>query len=507
MPNAHPSPNPPRLTTGSALGLLVAVLVVLTAYRLTVLLTTDLGLYGDEAYYFTWSLHPDWGYYSKPPMVAWLIAASTSLLGATPLGVKAPSLVLYPATALVLFAIARRLYGPGTGLIAGVTFATLPGVFFGSMVINTDVPLLLFWALALWAFLWALERDRPVAWAAAGAATGLGLLSKYTMAVFPLTVVLYLLADPRLRRHLARPGPWLAAAVALALFMPNLIWNARHGFITVAHTASISHLDEAGAHSGGLAAFLAAQFGMFGPVFMGVLTFLAAGWGGGYRREPERILLAFAAPLLVLISLQSWLGQAHANWAAPAYLAGTVLVAGWLLRRSPRLLATGLAVNVALGLFLYHYQGIAHTAGIQQVPSPLDPRARVRGWDRLAAAVERVRATFPGTPLLADDRFVVAELQFYLHPRPADIGYWNPGGKVRNQYALSADIGDRQGQDFLLVARGAEAGASAAPYFREWAGVGSVTIRRGAGKSEVYRFWIMRGFRGYGAVAEGSADQ
>jgi len=487
----------PLIDDRTALGGLLLVLLGLTAYRAAVLLTLDVGLYGDEAYYFTWSLHPDWGYYSKPPMVAWLIGASTGVFGETPLAVKAPSLLLYPATALVLFAIASRLYGPAAGLAAGAAFATLPGVFLGSMVINTDVPLLLFWALGLWFFLRALETDRPRHWLGVGAALGLGLLSKYTMAAFPVSAGLYLLVTPGPRRLLRRPGPYLAAGVGLTLFLPNLLWNAENGFISFVHTAQISHLDEDLLHPLHLATFLGAQFGVVGPIFMAVLAALLLGGRGAYRRQPARLLLAFALPLLAVISLQAFLADANANWAGPAYLSATVLLAGELLRRQPALLAAALAANVVLGLGLYHYQPLAHAAGVQQVPEAVDPRARIRGWRALATAVAPLRQRHPEAHLLAEDRFTLAELLFYLRPRPTAFGYWNPDGRIRDHYALTADIRGRRGEDFLLVTAKARTAAGLAPHFRAVRRMGGVSIYRGTATTERFHFWLLRGFRGY----------
>ncbi|MFP4614709.1 MAG: glycosyltransferase family 39 protein [Thiohalorhabdus sp.] len=490
----------PALTTPVSLGLLLLVLTGLTAYRLLVLLGLDLGLYGDEAYYYTWSREPDWGYYSKPPMVAWLIQATTAVVGDTALGVKAGSLLLYPATSLVVFALANRLYGPVAGLLAGVAFATLPGVSFGSMVINTDVPLLFFWALGLWFFLRALETDAHRNWLGAGAALGLGLLSKYTMAAFAGSAFLYLLAVPGLRGRLARPGPYLALGAGLLLFLPNLLWNARHGFISFVHTGEISRLDAPLFHPEELAAFVGGQFGVFGPVLLGVLVALVAGRGGGYRREPERMLLAFAVPLLAAIALQAFLAKANANWAAPAYLSATVLVVGWLVRgQHRRLLAAGLAVNLALGGVLYHYQDAARAMGVEEVPEPLDPRARIRGWDELATAVEGARQRHPEARLLADNRFVLAELLFHLRPRPEGYGYWNPRGPIKDHYALTADIRGRRGEDFLLVTEDERAGERLAPYFEETGPAGLAHVRRSAEEREGYYFWILQGFRGYEA--------
>jgi hypothetical protein len=82
-------------------------------------------LYVDEAYYWGWSQNLDWGYFSKPPVIAALIAASTALLGNGLIAIKLPSLLLYPATAL-LYALGKRLYSPRVGFWAGLGFMSMP---------------------------------------------------------------------------------------------------------------------------------------------------------------------------------------------------------------------------------------------------------------------------------------------------------------------------------------------------------------------------------------------
>ena len=98
----------------------------LTAYRIWVINHLGIDLYVDEAYYWGWSQNLDWGYYSKPPLIAALIAASTALLGNGLVAIKLPSLLLYPATAFALYGLGRRLYSPRVGFWAGLCFLSMP---------------------------------------------------------------------------------------------------------------------------------------------------------------------------------------------------------------------------------------------------------------------------------------------------------------------------------------------------------------------------------------------
>ena len=129
---------------------------------------TRTDLFFDEAQYWAWSEEPAFGYYSKPPLIAWIIGAATD-------GVRGRA---NPASACPRRCCTRRPRSPSSGSGAGsmtrasarsaaLAFATLPGVSLSAGLISTDVPLLLCWALALVGFAALFETDEAVAGAAA----------------------------------------------------------------------------------------------------------------------------------------------------------------------------------------------------------------------------------------------------------------------------------------------------------------------------------------------------
>lgn len=166
------------------MAILLLGLLVITAYRAWVVATGGLNLYVDEAQYWYWAQTLDWGYYSKPPMIAAIIAATTSVCGDSEFCVRAGSLLFYPLSTLTLFLLARRLFDARVALLAALLFITLPSVSLSSSLISTDVALFFFWTLALYAFVRALDSDAWGDWLLLGVALGLGMLSKYTMGVF-----------------------------------------------------------------------------------------------------------------------------------------------------------------------------------------------------------------------------------------------------------------------------------------------------------------------------------
>ena len=221
----------------------------------------------DEAHYWDWSRHLDWSYYSKGPLVAWLIRAGCVVLGDTPAGVR---LAAVGCNALLLGAVERlatRHGGPGTGLVAVAGALSLPAVSAGAVLATIDGPFLCAWA---WAAVWtlqALETGGRAGWCKAAGACTLGVLAKYPMVLFPACVAGYLLSDLTRRNPGAVKGlGWLVGGTGLGL-VPIAAWNAANGWPTVWHVAAQAGVRADGTTGfapGGPAGFVAGQAAVLG---------------------------------------------------------------------------------------------------------------------------------------------------------------------------------------------------------------------------------------------------
>jgi 4-amino-4-deoxy-L-arabinose transferase-like glycosyltransferase len=418
---------------------LLAGLAALLCVRVFALHVNGTDLFFDEAQYWAWSEAPALGYFSKPPLIAWIIGAATTACGADESCVRLPSPLLHTATALTVFWLGRRLYDARIGALAALAFATLPGVSLSAGLISTDVPLLLCWALALVGFTALLETEEVWPALLLGAAFGAGLNAKYAMVWFLVCAAVYLAVTPERRRVLRDWRLYLALVIGFALIAPNLAWNYAHSFATFSHTADNANWGGSMLHPNKALEFFAAQFGVFGPILFG--AFLVIVWRARRQRlpDPDRLLLAFSVPIIVVILVQAFLSRAHANWAAPAYVAASVLVVATMVRDGGWgwLKASFVVHAVILALIVF---GTA-TAG--QVPLPLktDPFARTLGWHDLAkeARAELARAAAAGKPyaaVLSDDRAVTAELLYYLRDEPTPILAWRPG-KPHDHFELT----------------------------------------------------------------------
>ncbi|MBZ4021103.1 hypothetical protein CKO11_01325 [Rhodobacter sp. TJ_12] len=329
MPNAAPNSKPLSETRGWFAPAL-ALVAALVALRLLALAFDHTDIFVDEAQYWFWGQNLDFGYYSKPPLIGWLLRAVTDLAGSSdPFWLRLPGTFLHAATALILGALAARIGGARAGFAAAAVYITAPMAALGSWQISTDTVMAPFFAAALLYFWRAGESRSATHGALAGLFIGCAFMAKYAAIYFWGGALLAMLFVP------ARRIGWPAFAAMVGLFAlviaPNVVWNLTHKLTTVQHT-----LDNvgwvragAGANLASMAEFFGSQFAVFGPV-----SFAALLWGYTRLGAPQkRALMALSILPLMAVTAQAYLGKAQANWAVAAYFAGAVLVALVLPRR------------------------------------------------------------------------------------------------------------------------------------------------------------------------------
>lgn len=462
---------------------LVALLACLLGFRLLALALNGTDLYTDEAQYWSWAQDPAFGYFSKPPLIAWLIAATTSVCGDGTFCVRLPAAVLHIVTSGVVYLIGSRLYGETTGFWAALAFATLPAVSLSSGIISTDVPLLLAWAVALLAFADLVRAPSAMAALALGLALGIGLNAKYAMAYFVPCAAIYLAFCPERSSLLRRPHLWAALALACALIAPNLLWNSGNGFATLAHTAENANWRGSLVNPGKAAEFFLAQFGVFGPILFGAL--LAIVWRSravlSKFSDADRLLLAFSVPIILAVVMQAFLSRAHANWAAPAYVAAVVLVTATMLRDG----ATGwmrssLVLNAAIAFAI---ATATWQAGRFSLPAVGDPFARTLGNRETAEAVRTAVAEMraagqPAGSIIAADRDTAAALLYYGRDLDIPLSVWVGGRAARNHFELTRPFTAATPTPALLVSPASPSAAITAQ-FRSANPLGVRQIARG----------------------------
>jgi len=445
-------PTRPRVSGLSDGGLLFLILIALLLLRLIVLYLNPTGLHFDEAQYWYWSQHPAMGYFSKPPVVAWLIGLTTEVCGSSsPFCVRLGSPIITTGTAYLVFLIAREAYDARTGLWAGVTIATVPAVSFSSHLISTDVPLLFFWAGALFSWIRLLET-RAWRWAIMlGMAIGFGLMSKYAMVYFLLCAGVYFIVEPTSRWLLRDPRLAITLALAALIVAPNILWNAENGFITFSHTADNAKWSGPLLNWGRGLEFLGSQFGVAGPIVFGVFLVIIARIKQTLREPADRLMLSFSLPIITLVLVQAFISRAHANWAATALVALIILVVGVLMRRKqmPWLKASlGLHLIVMLvigGGFMF-----ADRVTLGAAETPI---SKLFGWSELANTVrERVRQT-GARSVLVDTRELAAQMLYSLRGTDLRVYEWKPRAFPSSHFELKMPISRKTPEPGLLLTR------------------------------------------------------
>jgi 4-amino-4-deoxy-L-arabinose transferase-like glycosyltransferase len=436
----------------------------LTLARLIALFRTPLELYPDEAQYWLWSRALAFGYYSKPPLIAWAIWATTAFGGDTEAWVRLPAVLFQAGAGLLVFWIGRRLYGSRAGLAGAALYALTPAIQLSATVVATDAPLLFFIGLTISAYVRfqdAADRWRPLLAAGLGAALGLAFLSKYAALYALIGIALHLALSPPARRRWTRASAFVAIAVFLTVLSPNLVWNATHGFATIQHTAANANWAKGRLFNPlELGEFLGAQFLVFGPIPFAVLI-CGAGLMAARRRleASDVLLLCFTLPPIALVAVQALVSRANANWSGASYLPGAILVAAWLLRwRARRWLIAALAVQgvVAAGfLALVLQPRIADSLG------QANSLKRARGWDQTAQIVVRKareeQAAGGLSAIAVNNRFLYYALAYYgrayfREPLAPRLKIWLRGAGAGNQAEASAPLTAATGQRVLAVA-------------------------------------------------------
>lgn len=304
-------------------------------------------IYPDEAYYWTWSLHPQLSYFDHPGLISWAI----SLLGLRP-----GAILFGVATLPGVFQLARKLGGDrDVALTATALFASTPAANLLGTIATPDAPLLCLW---VWSLV-ALASEHIVL---TGVLWGLAMLSKYNGILLGAPVLMVLWRKPL--RVLA------VGLIALAVTSPTLIWNAQNDW--EGFRFQLNHGLGGGGGWNTVLEFVGGQLGMAGPVLFGLMV---AWLVKGPRKSP--LELALAVPVL-FFGYASFKARGEANWSAAAWLAGSVGVAflPWARWKVAAMVVNAVVLIAGAAILLFPPQAAWRNQAIQ----------KLHGWHALSQA-------------------------------------------------------------------------------------------------------------------------
>ncbi|GEJ56365.1 glycosyl transferase [Anaeromyxobacter diazotrophicus] len=428
---------------------MLAFAAVALSLGLHLLLAKAVALSPQEAYYWQYARHLDLSYFDHPPLAAWTIRATTALFGDGERAVRLAAAVHGAVFALFFFLAGRRLFGGRAALLAVLAALLTPLFAMGQSIITPDAPLLSGWVAALYFTVRALDEERGPWLLAAGVAVGWAALGKYTGWLLAPQILLVLLADPRGRRLLRGPWPYLAVLVAAALFSPVVVWNARHGWASFRFQFGDRGAAMTPFSADRLGRFLGLQALAVSPVlFLALLAALVAA-ARRWREPGLRVCALFALPALALFTAVSPFMWVKGNWPAPAWpaalLAGSALALERWRARAVRAVAAAALGVAAAGTAYLHLAMF-----VPALPFPAKDDV-VTGWKELAARVEEERARLPGPSFVLGCGYKPAsELAYYLPGRPETYAQ-NAMREVGLQYDYWKSGGELLGREGLLV--------------------------------------------------------
>lgn len=484
----------------------IAVGICVAAGLVRLLIAALTPLFPDETYYWEWSRNLAGGYFDHPPLIAWMIRLGTLVAGDTPLGVRLVPVLAGFVGALFLSATARRVFDGRAAALTAAMLAVLPLAAAGLVLATPDAPLLGVSAAAFYAVVRAMQQPAGSRasfrwWCMAGVALGLALTAKYTAVLIPLGVFIALLARRPLRPLLADAGPYAATAIALLIFSPVMVWNARHDWASFAF--QLQH--GLGAVSGSImkreAALLVEQLGLVTPILF-VLWVIAIVRAARDRSMVRPVLVVTAVVIFAFFTYSATKRRVEPNWPALAYLPAIVLAAGHAGGRAwRRWMRGGIALAGAFTLVAY----VNAFTPVLPVPARNDPAARASSWDELARVVARARAprrtpSSSRTWVAADRYQDASELAFHLPGQPRTFAL-NLAGRT-NQYAYWSSFRDHanRGDAMIYVLDDTEdvhpAAALLAPHFEHMHRGEQVALARDGAVVKVLRVWHFDRWRG-----------
>jgi membrane-associated phospholipid phosphatase len=432
------------------------VSLFLIVFRLLYIQYGPLDLVGDEAHYWEWSRRLALSYYSKGPLIAYLIALTTGIAGNTVLAVR----FLAP---FLLFGGSFFIYKLGTGMFGNAKAGVLAGLLLQTTVIfatygllmTIDSPFIFLWCLALWFFWQALKTERKGYIYLTGIVVGLGFLAKYTMLFFLLCAFVFLLLSRGDRRRFRSVHLYLALLLGLVVMSPVFIWNAQHGWVTLLHTEGHIHVrDGLTVSAGSFLDFVGSQIGVITPLLFFLMTYLILKYRRSYAAfaREKRYLLCFSLPVLGFFLLKSIQGKVEGNWAMPAYpalfvLSSFYLAEGW--KGFGRKMRAFAVVSILLSVL---FAAVAHFPAILHLPPRLDMTKKLAGWKELGGEISLISAEMaPQGPffIFSDSYQVAGEVAFYTKGNP--VTYCVNLGRRMDQYDLWPGFGKFVGYNAIFV--------------------------------------------------------
>lgn len=474
------------LDSRTANRIFLAFLFLSAIAQIFIIQANPLDLAADETHYWEWSKRLDYHYYSKGPVIAYLVYFGTTLFGDTALGVRFPAVLNQLVFTGIIYLFVRSFSSPGLALLTSLAIRSML-IFMGIGTIMTpDSPLALLWATVLFIGYQFMKTKHISFWVLAMLALGIAINAKaISIILFPGLLVAIFLGDFGFSQQLIKKALIVGFSLLLVSLLPFLLWNAKHEWVNFAH--SMSHVTQnAGIEFRPYYFFelLGGQIILAGPIlFLGVVASYFWGikeWKNGDALSGFFVLTGL--PLLAILVLISFTKRVQGNWVMPVYINGILLFAYLLsqgvikARGNEKLILGGISLNLAIG-FIAHLIMFGVTFGM---PDNFFPHKKIVGWRTLASKVQSIqKSMIPETaepPFFVSERYQTAsELAFYLRA-PGEIFCANISDRRMNQYDIWGGWEKLKGRDAIVVLDYKSLAPRLEPFFETVSYLGEINL-------------------------------
>lgn len=450
---------------------IITIVVVTYALLLRLVFLRVVNLIPEEAYYWNYAQHLDFGYLDHPPMVAWLIWFFTSILGKSEFSVRLAAYICWIIGTLFVFRLTLNLFDR-TSALRGILLLSVLPIYFGlGFFMTPDAPLYAAWAACLYYLERALLGQERRAWLGVGISMGLGLLAKYTVALLGLGTLVFVLIDRQSRRWLIRPEPYLAAVLAFTIFSPVLFWNMRHEWVSFVFQGP----NRLRAKPKFYLHFLIGSFFLLltPTALFGILKgFLPqnlptrAEYQDTVDSRRRLWILTFTLIPLSVFAFYSVRHQVKLNWTAPIWLAAIPLLAWDMVPRSGEIVGLlgrwirRLWMPTIIGLLIIHGAAFYYISLGFPGTGPASSTRIFGPWRLLGNRVEAIEAMIENEtqsePLIVgmDRNFISSELSFYDfvdYDSVGNTGGANLFGDRSLMWAFWLPAAAAQGRNFIMI--------------------------------------------------------
>ena len=426
---------------------LMIIITIVTIVRLISIAVSPLEISADEAQYWLWSNDLKWGYFSKPPIIAWVIFLSTSILGVSEFSIRFFAPILHTITAILIYKLSRDIYGDKNNIAftSAIVWLSLPIIGVGSFLISTDTPLMLIWTASLLAINYAKDKKRVSMWLFAGSIAGIGMLAKYASIYLPLGIMIWFLLfyKDKTYKKLKYLIFYLLGFVIFA--SPNLIWNLNNNFNTINHLSDNAVISTPNYSITGSISFILSQVAVLGPIlfFVSIISI----WNFWKNNHKINWLLCFILPVFILMIIQGFFSEANANWSATALPGLTIFCAAYLSKYK-LLSKITISSNFIICLIIVI---ISITGSLGNYPIKSDPLRKLKGWDIYASEINKLIDNSESKIVLVNRRGVASPLIFYLRETDILIRVPKPINKISNHYQKYFAITNDEESEFIFV--------------------------------------------------------